>query len=208
MTAAAYRNLLFDFGNVIIDIDVPGAIDKLTSFMRKDANREEIDRIQLAYECGRVSDDVFINAFIKQSKPNIQALDIIEAWNSMLIGIPPYRLEMLLQLREKYNVYLLSNTNSLHIQWIHRYMERIYADRNWEKRYFDQVYYSHDIGARKPEETIFMHVIDDALLTPGRTLFIDDMEANIETAARMGFGTKQLGQGEEVAEFLKVEGFY
>lgn len=208
MSAAGYRNLLFDFGNVLIDIDVKGAIARLESFMRPDANREIIDRIHIEYECGRVSDDIFINTLISQSQRHVQALDIIEAWNSMLIGIPAYRLDMLLQLRDRYKVYLLSNTNNLHLEWIHRYMDRTYDVSDFEERYFDGAYYSHDLGARKPDASIFMQVIEQASLNPRQTLFMDDMPANIEIAKQLGFATKLVTDGEEIAVYLKEEGFY
>ena len=208
MLESKYSNLLFDFGNVIIDIDVSGAISRLEALQRPDAKREVIDHMHHEYECGRASDELFINAFISQSKRDVQALDIIEAWNSMIIGIPSYRLDMLLQLRNKYNVYLLSNTNSLHLEWIHRYMQRIHGVTDWEKTYFDGTYSSHRIGIRKPEAKIYQHVIDDALLTPENTLFMDDLEANILAAEKLGFGTKLVGEGEEIAEFLKINGFY
>lgn len=208
MLASTYHNLLFDFGNVIIDIDVEGAINKLKAFQRPDSNRDVIDHIYHEYECGRVSDELFINTFISQSRHDVQALDIINAWNSMLIGIPAHRLDMLLQLRDQYNVYLLSNTNSLHLEWVHRYMQRIFNVKDWERTYFDGTYYSHNIGTRKPDAKIYQYVIDDALLTPENTLFMDDLEANIVAAEKLGFGTKLVQPKEDVAEFLKVNGFY
>jgi putative hydrolase of the HAD superfamily len=208
MNAEKYKNLLFDFGNVIIDIDVPGATERVTSLLRKDANREVVDRILIEYECGRVSTDIFINTLLSQSERHVQALDIIEAWNSMLIGIPGYRLEMLLMLRDRYNVYLLSNTNELHIEWVRRYLEKRDGTRLFDRKYFDAAYYSHIIRARKPDAAIYQHVIDDALLTPGLTLFMDDVQANLDTAKQLGFGTYLVKPGEEIAEYLKVEGFY
>jgi putative hydrolase of the HAD superfamily len=176
--------------------------------MRPDANREVIDQIHIEYECGRVSDDIFINTLISQSQRHVQALDIIEAWNSMLIGIPDYRLDMLLQLRERYQVYLLSNTNSLHLEWIHRYMDRTYDVRDFEDRYFDGAYYSHHLGARKPDASIFTQVIEHAELIPEQTFFMDDMPANIEIAKQLGFATKLVADGEEIAAYLRKEGYY
>ena len=208
MPDAIYRNLLFDFGQVIIDIDIPGAMDRLMRLLKADGDRDRIQRILLDYECGKVSTDILINSVISQSQPNVQALDVIEAWNSMLIGIPHYRLDMLKKLRESYSVYLLSNTNALHIEWVHRYMHRTFGTRDFEKEYFDTVYYSHLIGHRKPSPEIFQYVMDDVFLEPAATLFLDDNVDNINAAQAMGFGTHLVLPGEEIAEFLKVNGFY
>src|SRR5688572_10727692 len=126
MNSSKARNLLFDLGNVIIDLDVDGAFEKLEKLFRSDADKKIIDKALLDYECGRISTDIFINKFLSQSHGKVQALDIIEAWNSMLVGIPAYRLQMLRMLRQKYNVYLLSNTNALHLEWVHRYLTRVH----------------------------------------------------------------------------------
>ncbi len=208
MKSKKIKSLLFDLGNVIIDIDVEGAHRKLESFLKEDAKRDVIEKAMLAYECGRISTDIFINAILSQSERKIQAVDVIEAWNSMLIGIPSYRLDMLEVLKEKYNVYLLSNTNALHLEWIHRYVHRVHRTDHFEKKYFEQAYYSHLIGDRKPNASVFKFITEDSFLTPALTLFMDDMKENIETAKKLGFGTYLVKPGEEIAEYLKVEGFY
>jgi glucose-1-phosphatase len=208
MLANQYRNLLFDFGNVLIDIDVPGAIEQLKSLVKKDNAEQVFQEALLKYETGKISTDIFINTLLSQCGPNVQALDIIEAWNSMLIGIPEYRLEMLTMLRPNYNLYLLSNTNELHIEWITRYLHRRHGIHDFEKRFFDGVYYSHLVKDRKPNPSIFQHVMTDALLTPSLTLFMDDVQENLDAANQLGFGTHLVKEKEDIAEFLKVEGFY
>ena len=208
MKSDQYRNLLFDFGNVIIDIDVPGTIERLMSLAQKDTAEKVFDEALLKYETGKINTDIFINTLLSQCGPKVQALDIIEAWNSMLIGIPEYRLEMLTMLRPKYNLFLLSNTNELHIEWITRYLKRVHDVRDFETRFFDKVYYSHLVKDRKPNASIYQHVITDASLTPSLTLFMDDMKANLDTADQLGFGTHLVKEKEDIAEFLKIEGFY
>ncbi len=200
--------LLFDLGNVIIDIDIEGAISRLKSLLRKDADQAIIEKTLIDYECGKISTEIFINNILRQSDRKYQAIDVIDAWNSMLIGVPRYRLTMLEMLRPKYNVYLLSNTNALHLEWVHRHVQRAHKVSNFEDSYFDQAFYSHLIGDRKPNASIFNHVTEEAFLTPDRTLFLDDLEDNIKTAAKLGFHTYHVKQGEEVAEYLKLEGFY
>jgi putative hydrolase of the HAD superfamily len=126
----------------------------------------------------------------------------------MLVTLPKYRLDMLEMLRNNFNVYLLSNTNSLHLEWIHEYLVNTYSVKQFEKTYFDQAYYSHIIGDRKPNASIFQHVISDAILTPERTLFMDDLKDNIDTAAKLGFQTYLVDKEVDIAEYLKVEGYY
>ena len=149
------KNLLFDLGNVIIDIDVEGALGRLEKLFRADADRTFIEKAFHDYECGRISTELFLNAMLKQSHRSVQALDVIEAWNSMLISIPPQRLHMLRSLKENYNVYLLSNTNALHLDWVYNYLERDHAVTEFEKDHFHQAFYSHLIGDRKPKPSIF-----------------------------------------------------
>ena len=208
MNTSKARNLLFDLGNVIIDLDVDGAFEKLEKLFRSDADKNVIDKAILDYECGRISTDIFINKLLSQSHGKVQALDIIEAWNSMLVGIPGYRLKMLTMLRQKYNVYLLSNTNALHLEWVHRYVNRVHNINQFEKEHFHQAYYSHLVGDRKPLPSIYKFIIDDSFMTPALTLYMDDIQENLDVADKLGFQTYLVKPGEDIAEYLKVEGYY
>jgi putative hydrolase of the HAD superfamily len=202
------RNLLFDFGNVLIDIDIDGAYARLENLFRKDFRKEVVEKAFLDFECGRISTEIFINTMLSQSRHQVQAIDVIEAWNSMLIGIPEYRLDMLEKLRSAYNVYLLSNTNALHIEWVHRYLLKVHKVDAFEKKYFDHAYYSHLVGDRKPNASLFKFVSEDSYMTPALTLFIDDMQVNLDVAKSLGFHTYLVKPGEEIAEYLKEGGFY
>lgn len=208
MSATKYRNLLFDLGNVIIDLDVNGAFEKLEKLFLPETNKTIVEKAILDYECGRISTDIFINTLLSQSHRKVQAIDIIDAWNSMLVSIPDFRLEMLRTLRKKYNVYLLSNTNALHLEWVHKYLIKYHNIRDFEKLHFHEAYYSHIVGDRKPLPSIFKFIIDDALLTPALTLYMDDIQENLDTAEKLGFKTYLVKPGEEISVYLKSEGFY
>ncbi len=208
MISKSIRHLLFDLGNVILDIDVDGAIDRLFKLSKIDGNQMVVEKILLEYETGRVSTDIFINTILRESKAHVQAIDVIEAWNSMLIGIPAHRLEMLKMLRRDYSVYLLSNTNALHLEWLHKYVKREYGIDTFEKDFFDATYYSHLVGDRKPMPSIFKHIIDDAMMTPSLTLFMDDVQENLAVAKKQGFKTYLVQPATDVSEFLREEGFY
>ncbi len=202
------RNLLFDLGNVIVDIDVDGAMSRLRGLFRSDAKQNVIDKALTDYECGRISTDIFINTMLSQSEQRYQAIDVIEAWNSMLVGIPSYRLDMLEKLRINYSVYLLSNTNALHLEWIHRYVRKVHRVDSFEKQYFDHAYYSHLVGDRKPNASLFKFITEDAFMTPPLTLYMDDIQENLDVAGKLGYETYLVKPGEEIAEYLKERGFY
>ncbi|MEP6646150.1 MAG: HAD family phosphatase [Saprospiraceae bacterium] len=208
MKPSKIRNLLFDLGNVIIDLDIDKTFAELEKILRPEADKKNIERIALEYECGRISTDIFLNTLIGQSNATMQAIDIINAWNGMLIGIPHNRLEMLSALRSNFNVYLLSNTNELHLDWVHRHLKEVHGVHDFEKRYFDQSYYSHLIGDRKPQPSIFKHIIDDAFMIPELTLYMDDVKDNLDVAENLGFNTYLVREGEDVSEYLKGEGYF
>lgn len=201
MSKFPVRNLLFDLGNVLIDIDIPGAHTRIRQLFREDASKEVIDQALLKYECGKISTEIFINALLSQSQRHVQALDIIEAWNSMLIGMPASRIDMLYQLKPHFPLYVLSNTNALHIEWVHRYMKREHGLHRFEDL-FTTTYYSHLVRDRKPNASIFEFITADAGIVPEQTLFLDDLPENIETAESIGFQTCLVRPGEEVSEIL------
>ena len=202
------RNLVFDLGNVIVDIDLDGAHARLRSLYRSGADEELIAKAFVDYECGRLSTDLFINTLLNQCDRKYQALDIIEAWNSMLIGIPKHRLDMLKQLKRNYNVYALSNTNALHLEWMRRYVRKAYDVENFDTYYFDIAYFSHLVGDLKPNPSIFKFIRDDAGMMPQVTLFMDDIQKNVEAAANLGFQTHLVIPGDEIGEHLKNQGFF
>jgi len=205
-------NILFDFGNVIIDIDSAGAFDRIAAF-RSEEVEEEVYRtkiIDLAerLEVASISSDYFIRGVLSLATPEIKYTDVLDAWNSMLVGIPKYRFGMLDSLRQNFNLLMLSNTNQLHIAWVQEHLESIHGIDDFETRFFHDVYYSHIIKARKPDAGAFHHVIEQSLITPEKTLFIDDVQENLDTAASMGFQVMLSPPEEEIAETLKILGYY
>jgi FMN phosphatase YigB (HAD superfamily) len=205
-------NILFDFGNVIIDIDVPGTTQALLDIKSEGLDAEEyhtrIKELVFLYEVDAITTDDFLRSMQKLARSGTSLDDIIELWNGMLVSIPAYRLGMLEQLRKNFNVFMLSNTNYLHIAWVHDHVRDMHGVSNFEEDFLHGAYYSHLIKKRKPTPEAFAHVLEDAYITPGRTLFIDDMEQNIAAANKLGFQTLHSPPEDEVAETLKVMGMY
>ena len=113
--------LIFDFGGVIINLDYSKPKDefkKLGIFdSKKLYSKEEQTKIFDSLECGQISDENFLNEISKKSNTNNLEL-IKKAWNSILLNIPRERVHLLKKLSSKYKIFLLSNTNSIHLKEI------------------------------------------------------------------------------------------
>lgn len=184
------RNIIFDFGNVLFDLDLP-AIErnlKLLSGENFARAKEKLhhERIFELYEVGGLSTEEFVDAIRFSAEPPLEKERVISAWNSIFLEMPPHRFEMLLRLRERYKVFLLSNINDLHATWIEDYLVREHGIGDFHGHYFDGVYYSHWIRLRKPDREIYEYVLADAELIPEETVFFDDLEVNIEAARQAG----------------------
>ena len=179
------KNLIFDFGGVLIDLDRARCINQFKSFGLN--NVESLldvchqQGLFLQHEKGLVDDEAFRDYIRSQSgNPLLSDGQIDDAWNSFLVGIPSYKLEALLELRQHYMVYLLSNTNNIHWKWS---VEHAFPHKSFRvEDYFEKIYLSYEMKMAKPDAEIFQAVLDDANILPEETLFLDDSPANCETA--------------------------
>lgn len=206
MNRPRITTLLFDLGNVLFDLDIP-ATEKSLSRILGDQTSEFKDKAIRArffeqYETGRISDQGFIAYIQSHSRPGTTEAEITSAWNAMLLGMPADRLRWLKELRKLYRVALLSNTNALHITWVRNYLDQQHGERHFEENCFDRVYYSHEIGARKPNQAAFQHVLDDLGISPSDMLFIDDIQENTRAALSMGIASIAHPPGREIMEAL------
>lgn len=187
---SAIKNIVFDFGNVLFDLDLP-AIGREIQQLVGDEYETVRERLQKSgvfelYETGGLSTEEFIDAIRFAGPTPLSIEQVTRAWNSIFIGMPRERFDMLLRLRQQYNVFLLSNINELHAAWIDDYMLREHGLSDFQPRYFDGVYYSHLIRLRKPGREIYEYVLADAEILPQETLFIDDLEENVAAARELG----------------------
>lgn len=186
----AIKNIIFDFGNVLFDLDL-SATDRIIQQLLGDqyptakANLLADDVFRL-YEVGGLSTDEFVGALCRAAEPPLSPEQVVAAWNAIFIGMPRERFDLLLALRQLYSVFLLSNINDLHANWIDGYMAREHGLPDFQTRYFDAVYYSHLVRLRKPDRDIYEYVLADAELLPGETVFIDDLEPNVAAAQAVG----------------------
>lgn len=180
------KTIIFDFGNVFINLDIETSIQKaFDTFEIKELPKDLLD-INIKYEIGQISTDEFVR-FYAEKFPNISKKDLIDLWNMLLKDFPKHRLEFLKDLKANhdYKLILLSNTNELHIDWI---KEQV-SFYNEFKNCFDAFYLSHDIHLRKPNHDIFEFVLDQHALNPKECLFIDDNADNIKTANTLNINT-------------------
>ena len=184
-------NLLFDFGGVIIDIDydrTPAAFRRLSragsTVEYSQANQAELfDQ----FEMGQISPADFRNGLRARYELDATDAQIDAAWHALLLDVPAERLALLGELRRQgHQTALLSNTNQLHIAEINRRLARQYGFKNGIADCLDRVFYSQEVGLRKPGEEIFRHALREMNWQPAETLFIEDSPQHIATARRLG----------------------
>lgn len=198
MIEKGIKNIIFDFGEVLINLNRQRCID---SFKKLGVNNvEELVNARqgffMALEEGAISVPQFRNE-VREAAKNASLTDrqIDEAWNSMLADLPSYKLDALLELRKQYRVFLLSNTNKIHWDWSLRHA--FPYNGNNEKNYFEEIFLSYEMHLVKPGAEIFKAVINATGIKPEDTFFIDDSEANCKTAATLGITTHTASPGED-----------
>ena len=203
MAHASIKNLIFDLGNVIIDLDFAASEERLKKLVNVSfINPAEEDlNIFIDFECGRIPEAIFLNHLIKKAEGNVQAIDLIQAWTAMLAKIPLQRLMMLRSLRKNYRVFLLSNTNETHIRWVDRFIKENY-NINQLADLVDQAFYSHDLKARKPDAEIYHMMLERAGIDPHQSLFFDDYAVNIEAAKRIGLHGHLVSPQDEIIDIV------
>ncbi len=143
------------------------------------------------YEKGLLSDVEFRARVRKMLAVEVTDKQIDDAWNAMLGDIPNERLQLLQRLGKKHRVFLLSNTNSIHLQHFNGIVKKV-SGRPVLDEFFEQAYYSHLLKMRKPDLEIFDHVLKENKLNPAQTLFLDDNVDNLRAAEQAGIKTAHI----------------
>ena len=185
--------IIFDFGDIFINLDKQATISGLQQLGLTEWNAE-LDRLNLLFETGDISYDEFLAGF-KKELPNASTEEILNAWNAVLADFPLYRLEFLQMLSQKYRLFLLSNTDSIHIATFENKTGiSFYSDFY---QCFEKVYFSFEIGMRKPNPEVYQYIINKHELSPKRTLFVDDKKENTDAATALGLHVWNLQVGQE-----------
>lgn len=204
------KNIIFDLGNVLLDLDWARVERAFREMLREEYEaalaRYEAERLFLQLETGKITPEAFLTRMRQVSGRPLREEEIINSWNAILVELPKRRLDWLRSLGDHYSLYLLSNTNAIHIEWLHGHLQRT-ADMTIQdfEGLFVKSYYSHEINLRKPDREIYEFVIADAGLPPAETLFVDDTEENILSARKTGLQTLHHRAGTEVIERFQSE---
>lgn len=197
------RNIIFDLGAVLINLDTEATTRAFKALGLK--NFEEIysqarqNGLFDAFDCGTISPQEFRDGLKKHLPPGTTDAAIDEAWNAMLLDIPEERLQLLDRLRKDYRLFLLSNTNEIHVTRFSADMQKQHGFSDLSG-YFERWYYSCRIGMRKPDTEIFEFVLKENHLDPAETLFIDDSKQHIEGAKKVGITTLWLEPGNSILD--------
>ena len=185
------KTIIFDFGDVFINLDKPAIKRELISLGIPEAISLDMYHIASEYEKGFISTDKLIDYF-NNKFPNVSTQDFIKAWNSIILDFPEHRLQFIENLASKntYNLILLSNTNDLHIEQV---IENMSLSRYEKfKNCFNKFYLSQEIHLSKPSPSIYEFVLNENNLHPNECLFIDDLKENTESASKLGIHTWNL----------------
>jgi glucose-1-phosphatase len=201
------KNLIFDLGGVILDLSVPHTIQAFSDL--SGLPTEEVVKIFFSspefndYEKGLLSDTGFRDFVRYAYKIRASDSQIDDSWNAMLRGFSKKKLELLKKLKQQYRVFLLSNTNNIHLQHINQVVLKNVTGENDLDTYFHRAYYSHKLLMRKPEPQIFKKVLFENDLRAEETLFMDDNAANIDAAQQLNIKTIYINTPDHILNVFK-----
>lgn len=187
-------HLLFDFGGVIINIDYQRTLEAMRRLNRHGSTIEFTQAAQSELfdlmETGRLTPQQFRDGLRAAYELDATDEELDAAWNALLLDVPADRLALIAGLRaEGYQTALLSNTNQIHIEQINQVLRAQYGFEHGIADCLDRVFYSQEVGLRKPGEEIFRHALREMNWKAEETLFIEDSLQHIETARRLGLHT-------------------
>ena len=204
------ENILFDLGGVLLKIDMQKTIRAFTSLGWKEddwkSNLHGQHQLFENLETGASTESQFRKNLRKALPGSPSDQEIDDAWNAMLIDFLPGIAGFLTELKSSFHLYLLSNTNAIHLK---RFREIFFLEYGFRlDDLFEKTYYSHELGFRKPDPLSYLKVMKDATIFPRNTLFVDDLPANTEAAEKLGMKVLQIVPGtlmQVLPSFLETE---
>ena len=187
--------VIFDFGNVLIDLDYPKIIQEFKKVANK--NQENIrklvmdSKILIKFETGQIGPDRFLAAVNQILATNLSEDEFERIWNCMLKDITRERMDKVLEIGKRFDTYILSNSNITH-EIAFEAMVMDATGKESIRDFVKEAYFSHEIGMRKPDLDIYEFVIDDISNYPSRMLFLDDRLDNVEAAREAGMKAVQI----------------
>lgn len=192
LATTGIKNIIFDLGGVIINLSVEDTYKSFATLsgiplaeVKEQVHRSTFFR---EYEKGLITDAEFRHYIKSEFELQVADEEIDRAWNAMLLDIPMERIRLLEQLRGSYRLFLLSNTNNIHLQCFNKQVLELTGNHSLDV-YFDNAYYSHLVKMAKPDVEIYEHVLKSNNLQPDQTLFLDDNTDNLAGANKAGIKT-------------------
>jgi putative hydrolase of the HAD superfamily len=197
--------IIFDFGDVFLNLEKDAQVAAFQKLGLNELWTDDLMAQNDRFEKGQITEQEFLESFQKEL-PNASLLDIRAAWNTIIGDFPLERLEFLQMLSGKYRLFLLTNTDEIHISWFEHKTGMSFCTAFYTS--FEKVLYSYEMGMRKPDPAIYNHIMEKYDLSPKRTLFIDDKKSNTDAAAALGLHVWNLQVGkEDVTELFQKKEF-
>lgn len=200
------KNIVFDLGDVIINIDVPRAAQSFATLSGRETTEVirlfEEGKVFRQFETGQLDAPGF-RAYVRQLLDNSgwEDAEIDTAWNSLLLDLPADRVELLKQLGKNYRLFLLSNTSSIHIEAINKILHQASGVSNLDDL-FEKIFLSYEMGIMKPHPDIYQRVLEEAGIRAEETLFLDDNADNIRAASALGIQTIHVQKPLTILDYL------
>jgi putative hydrolase of the HAD superfamily len=203
------RNIIFDFGGVICDLDIERTKEKFVAFgppkEPSAVSPGESDRafnlLVEMLESGQIPPAFFRETIRNHyiSAPSDEQID--DAWNALLLDIPPARIRLLETIRDRYRIFLLSNSNQIHYECYSRRFSQAFGYPDFDAL-FEKAWFSYRIRMKKPDREIFEFVLADKGLDPAETLFIDDTLMHVQAAQAIGIRGYHLVPGVDITDLF------
>jgi putative hydrolase of the HAD superfamily len=206
MATKKIKNIIFDLGGVIINLDMQATIKAFVDLGINDFENiySQLSQTSLfdQFDKGLITENYFFNSLKNQFDLKKPLHELERSWNAMLLDFPKHRLDSLMTYKKSHRTFLLSNTNETHIREFYKTLQDNHGMRDLDQ-FFDKTYFSCRVNMRKPDKEIFELVLKQNHLDPSETLFIDDTIHHVEGAKRVGLQAVLLKKGEEFDEVLK-----
>lgn len=190
------KNIIFDFGGVLLHIDFKKTHDAFQALGIQNAQahftQHHASQLFTRLEIGDITPTQFYNLFRQETAmPGLTDTQIRDSWNAMLLHYAKDNVALVRALKDRYNLYLFSNTNQIHYDWFSNLYQKEFNGAKLEEL-FKSVWYSHEKGVRKPAAEVFTYMLESERLNAAETLFIDDTIGNIQGAQAAGLQTHLL----------------
>lgn len=198
--------LIFDLGNVIVDIDYQHSLE----LIKKELPENHHDKTELfyltdfhkKYEKGEIDSAKFRNEVRTYFEQDWSDEKVDDLWNSLLKEIPRERIDLISRLKDNYKLGILSNTNEIHIDAVYKMLNQNFALENFDSL-FNHVFLSHEMGLSKPSAEIYHNMVNQLGTKPERVVFFDDLEANVNGAASIGIHAVHVTGPQVIFDYLK-----